>query len=115
MGNIGRSFAMATLISACTAANTGCSLLFVKGPPSEPSHARPVACTTSRVAPVLDSVFGGLEVARMGLDLAASDQTFQGAPISRGADIAIGATLATLFLGSAIYGYSATGACSAIL
>ena len=109
----GHCLAGRTVIMAlCVATTPGCSLLFVKGPPSPPHHARVGECTTSRLAPGFDIMFAGLEVVRLGLDVVANDQAFQGAPINRATDIAIGAMLGALFVSSAVYGLSATGRCS---
>ena len=99
-------------------ASSGCSLLFIKGP-SDTSHSqfRPgssVKCTSSKVAPALDTVFAGLEVLRTGLAAGADDSVYNNPnqPLSREADIALGIGFASLFLGSAIYGYATTAACS---
>jgi hypothetical protein len=45
----------AALALACS----GCSFLFVKGPPDHPASHRVVACTTSRTAPAIDVIIGG--------------------------------------------------------
>jgi hypothetical protein len=100
-------------VAASTLVSTGCSFLFVKGPPDDPTSGRSFDCTSSRVAPALDTIFGGLEVVRVGVDTAVADSAFQGAPIGKGEDIAFGTVFAALFLGSAIYGYNATMKCSA--
>jgi hypothetical protein len=71
-----------------------------------------VECTTSKVAPVLDTVFAGLEVARTGYALSQTEADYQGQPLSRGADIGLGAAFVALFASSAIYGYLKTGSCA---
>jgi hypothetical protein len=97
---------------------SGCSLLFVtappKPPPVEPSARAEVSCTSGKAAPVLDTVFATLEVARTALAAAAPDSTYQNAPISRGADIALGLGFTALFLGSAVYGFTQTSQCKAL-
>jgi len=97
---------------------SGCSLLFVnappKPPPVEPSARAEVSCTSSKAAPVLDTVFATLEVGRTALAAAAPDSTYQNAPISRGADIALGIGFASLFLASAVYGFTQTSECRAL-
>lgn len=96
--------------------STGCSLLFVNAPASpRPGTVVRVAsnCTTSQVAPVLDSIFGGLEAARVVYAASADESVYRdpNQPLSRGADIALGLGFTALFVGSSIYGYVATGKC----
>lgn len=105
-------FALLPLTAVLGRGSCGCSFIFVKGPPSEPRHARVIDCTTSKLAPLLDSLFGGFEVVRTGLSIGASDASYQGAPISRGADIGLGVAFTALFVGSAAYGFIQTGRCS---
>jgi hypothetical protein len=94
---------------------SGCSLLFVKQPDSSAKvqPGAPKKCTTSRVLPVLDSILTGLEVVRTGVAIGADDSAYSSPnqPLSRQADIGLGVALSALFLGSAIYGYSATARC----
>lgn len=97
--------------------STGCSFLFVT-PPSSPEPGTISTggekCTTSKVAPVLDTIFTGLEAARIVYAAAAPDSVYSDPkqPLSRGADIALGVGFAALFLGSAVYGYVNTAKCS---
>ena len=104
------------LALACAApALGGCSFVFSEGPPASTgsSMARTAGdCSTSKVPPVLDTIFTGLQVARTGLALAADERAYKGSPLSQEADIGIGLGLTALFLGSAIYGYSASSSCS---
>jgi hypothetical protein len=102
----------ATLPLATTLITTGCSFLFVHGPPDHPSHSRVVDCTSSRLAPILDTIFATGEVVRIGVDIAASDDAFASAPIKKDADIGLGAVFGGLFLSSAVYGYIKTARCS---
>ncbi|HET9953014.1 MAG TPA: hypothetical protein VFQ61_00850 [Polyangiaceae bacterium] len=39
------------------------------------------------------------------------NEVYEKAPLSRGADIAVGVGLAALFAGSAVYGFKGTSAC----
>ena len=102
------------LILSLTTVLPGCSFLFT----TAPKHAQPSVefvsnkCTTSKAAPIVDTVIAGLEGVRTGLALAADQSTYDHAPISRGADIALGVGFLALFGASAIYGYSVTGECS---
>jgi hypothetical protein len=67
------------------------------------------------LAPVVDSILSGLEIVRIGADVAASDSAFSSSSIGKGADIGLGVGLGILFLGSAIYGYRETSRCSEAL
>jgi len=96
----------------------GCSFLFTTAPKTVPAHAESVSeyepsnCTTSKAAPIVDTVIAGLEGVRTGIALAADKSVYANAPISREADIAFGLGFLALFTASAIYGFSVTGACS---
>lgn len=104
------------LIGVSTCLSSGCSLLFVKAPPAAVPQldAAPTEdCTSSRAAPILDTIFAGLEAARTGVALAVDDSVYDSPnqPLSRGADVALGVGFTALFLGSAIYGYLTTARC----
>ena len=92
----------------------GCSFLFTTAPKHADSPAEFVSnkCTTSKAAPIVDSVLAGLEGVRTGVALAADKSAYQNAPISRGADIGLGLGFLALFGASAIYGFYVTGECS---
>jgi hypothetical protein len=112
-----RSFSLWTSFALTCAAPwlAGCSVLFTTSPPSDAERlpaGAPIECTTTKAAPIVDSVLAGLQVARVGLAAAADDSVYRDAPISREADIGIGVAMATLFLSSAVYGYSVTGRCA---
>lgn len=103
-------FGAALLLFALAGANGGCSLLFVNtaAPP------KPRDCTTSRLAPILDTAMTGYQVVRTGYALGSGDEPYEAYGVSRNADIAVGASLTALFLGSAIYGYLKTAECSRV-
>lgn len=92
---------------ALALSSTGCSLLFVNtaAPPA------PRDCTSSRLAPVVDSVLAGYQTLRTGAALSADDELYKRYGVPREADVAVGATLTALFLGSAVYGYIKTAEC----
>lgn len=93
----------------------GCSLIFVTPPPDRPPRegTPPDAeCTTSNAAPIIDTGVAGFELIRTVLAIGAEDSDYNDAPISRGADIALGLGFAALFGGSAAYGFDRTAACS---
>jgi hypothetical protein len=97
------------------AAQPGCSLIFVTPPRSDGRIVqRPKDCTSSKAAPIVDSIIGGLQVARTGLAVAADDSDYSDAPISREADIGLGVAFTTLFVGSAVYGFLQTGHCQSL-
>lgn len=72
----------------------------------------PRDCTTSRLAPILDSVLAGYQTVRTGAALRADAELYERYGVPREADVAAGAALTALFLGSAIYGYIRTAECS---
>jgi hypothetical protein len=76
---------------------------------------QPVNCTTSKAAPVVDSVITGLEGLRTLVAISSDDSVYKNVPISREADIGIGVGLSALFVGSAIYGFSVTSRCENII
>jgi hypothetical protein len=109
------------VVAACAAlpALTGCSILFVTEAPAKTgsiSGPRPGNCTSSAVAPVVDSVIGGLQVARTVVAATADDSVYSdpNQPLSRPADVGIGIALSALFLASAGYGYYETSHCRAL-
>jgi hypothetical protein len=92
----------------------GCSLGFVAGPPPEHAELPYFSCSDSHVAPVLDSVLGGVA----GLTfLAAAGETDamwemnNGRLSSRTNAIAVFGPLAALEAASAYYGYTRVHAC----
>lgn len=97
--------------------SSGCSLIFVKTPANDGSVSSRSSggdCTSSRLAPALDTVVGALQLVRTGMAASASDSVYENpdAPLSREADIALGAGFMALFVGSAIYGFAHTNECS---
>jgi hypothetical protein len=68
---------------------SSCSYIFVSGKPANVEAlppSEPVECTTSKAAPVLDTVFGALEVARTGYALSLHDSDYSGQQLTRGAE-----------------------------
>ena len=102
--------AFALLLSA-----PGCSFIFVQPPSSGDGRitsSRARECTSSRLAPAIDSALGAFQVVRTGVAVAADDSVYSDKPLSRGADIGLGLGFTALFVGSAIYGFVNTGRCS---
>jgi len=97
--------------------SSGCSFIFVRTPPNDgriATRVRSGDCTSSKLAPGFDTAFGALELVRTGMAASASNSVYDrpDAPLSREADIALGASFTALFLGSAIYGFVNTSRCS---
>lgn len=106
--------AVSLLLLSTTA---GCSFIFVRTPPNDgriSSRVRSGDCTSSKLAPGFDTAFGALQLVRTGMAAGAADSVYErpGAPLSREADIALGASFTALFVGSAIYGFINTSQCS---
>ena len=95
---------------------SGCSFVFVSGPPANHEQLPYVACTESRVAPVLDTIFAVLQTLNFIYAASISDETWAenyngDPPISRSTSIPLYAVGALLGAGGAYYGYSRTSAC----
>jgi hypothetical protein len=95
---------------------SGCSFAFSHGPKSrsDPAPAEYAAkCSSNLAPPLFDTLFTGTHLGGALWALSKPDQAFGSKTVR---DVAIGADLglAALYLGSAIYGYSAVSACSEI-
>jgi len=90
---------------------SGCSFIFVEGPPPDHPQRTIVDCSTSNVAPVLDVLFAGYQMVRIGMAANATDADYEDAPIDRSADIGFGIGFFVLHTASAVYGFSTTSAC----
>src|SRR5262245_18743225 len=91
---------VALVSAASLVLSTGCSLIFVSGPPDHPETlppSAPIDCTSSKVTPVIDTVVTGLQVVRTAVAASAHDSDYSGQPISRQADIGFGVGFAALF------------------
>ena len=96
---------------------TGCSFALVSGPPSNHRELPVVECTTSRLGPILDAVWTGLQASNLVFALAQSntewDEQFapNDAPFSRKAGIGLYSGFAALGAAGLIYGFTRTNAC----
>ncbi len=82
---------------------------------SAPGFARPhVDCTTSYLAPIVDSAFTAYQLAGVAYVSTLDDSRFARYPISRQEDMAVGGIFAAAFAGSAIYGYISAAHCRRI-
>ena len=118
---MGRAFVVSdaavrwALLLGLTGLLPGCSFLFTTAPKHAESSAQFESnkCTTSKAAPIVDTLITGLEGVRTGIALSADNSAYDKALISRGADVGLGIGFMALFGASAIYGYYVTGECSA--
>jgi hypothetical protein len=84
----------------------GCSWLFVQPLPSNYEPGRSVPdCTTNRAAPVFDTIFTGTNIASAVYVAGENNVT------NKGTAVTLGLLVASVWLSSAIYGYSKTSAC----
>jgi hypothetical protein len=93
----------ATLCVLCSM--SGCSWLFVQPLPPPPLRTEPLNCTTSRAAPVLDTLFTATNVASA-IYVGSQDNV-----ANKGTAVTFGLAVAALWLSSAVYGYSKTSEC----
>ena len=94
----------------------GCSLGFVAGPPPEHAALPSFSCSDSRVAPILDTVLGGLAGLAVVSAAGSTDAMWEmnnSQLGSRTDAIAMFAPLLALEAASAYYGYTRVHACSA--
>src|SRR5205823_1255722 len=87
---------------------SGCSFVFVQGPPANYQHMEDFHCTSSEVAPMLDVVFAGLHA--LDLSLVGSNQ-FRLDDSTKSAVIGIDLALIAVHVASAIYGFVKTSDC----
>jgi len=85
---------------------SGCSFLFVKGPPANHAKLASVDCSDSNAWPVLDTIWAGLN--GLGAVTAAGDATTP----NQGQVIGVGLAWLAVSGISAIYGFSQVSACS---
>jgi hypothetical protein len=95
---------------------SGCSFVFVSGPPAHHEQLPYFSCSESRIAPVLDTIFAVLQGANFLLAASVSDErwadNYDGdPPIARSTAIPLYAIGALLGVGGAYYGFSRTAAC----
>jgi hypothetical protein len=103
-------------VVATSVTSAGCSFLFTTKTPDNPERippTTPLQCTTTRAAPIVDTVIAGLEGVRTVIALNAKESDYTGSTLNRSSDIGFGVGLTALFAASAIYGYAVTGGCDA--
>lgn len=89
----------------------GCSFVFVQQVPEDYVDRRYFNCTESSADPVLDTLFVGVQIVRIGYAASASDEDYKDAPFNRNTDLGLGLTLGALGIASAVYGYTETSKC----
>jgi hypothetical protein len=100
----------------------GCSFAFVSGPPSNHARLPAFECSTSKWAPVVDSVVAGIQVLNVAAAASSSDQKWHDTycqpgdttcspPATRGTSMAISAAVALVFGASLYYGFTRVGDC----
>jgi hypothetical protein len=108
------------VVAMCSVSGgTGCSFLFVQRAPERAEAGGPVACTTSRAAPVIDTLSTAAYVA-MAVGAASSrscrPDEFGCFDVVDTTRVAIAsAVLAAIHGASAAYGWSATSRCSDVI
>src|SRR6185503_12441546 len=90
---------------------SGCSFVFVSGPPEDHEKMTYFDCTSTRIPPGVDT-FIALALAGLALDGAQmSDAEVAMYKSSRAAMVATPLAFASPFVGSAIFGFVQTGSC----
>jgi hypothetical protein len=84
----------------------GCSWLFVDRLPEDRHSHRDYDCTTSRTAPVVDTILTATNVASA-IYVANQDNVK-----NKGPAVMLGLSVAAIWASSAVYGYRATSECS---
>jgi hypothetical protein len=114
--------AAAALVVAISIAVSGCSVISVRGPARPPGEGGrapgETPCTTSQLAPALDTVVAstgaGLSVLLLVDSARPCPQDSMACGLQKGLDLAIllpAATATVVYGSSAVYGYVKTGAC----
>src|SRR4051794_32369306 len=96
---VGNRALVGFLVSSMTALLPGCSFLFTTAPKSAESPTEFVSnkCTTSKAAPIVDTVVAGYQGFRTVYAMTADKSAYDNAPISREVDIALGASFFALY------------------
>ena len=70
---------------------SGCSALFVNGPPAHPKLHETIDCTQQYAGPVIDGLLAGFEAGRTIYAATLNESAYRGQALSRPSDILIGA------------------------
>ena len=93
------------LFLAALTSGAGCSWLSVTSPHQGPNAVPNYECTESKAPPVVDVLLGALEVVGAAVASGSSNPTTQ-------AEGHMGIAFSGIYIGSAIYGFRATGECT---
>lgn len=107
-----RSLRRCFILLACLAALPGCSMLFVDGPPPDYAQRPYFDCTTSRLAPVTDTIFAAF-YGLGGVAVAAAPSDFEIDSSTRTSVAVVYIGWATFLAVSAVGGFNDTDACDA--
>lgn len=88
---------------------SGCSFVFVEGPPSNYQHMTDVHCTSSDVFPMLDVIFAGIDA--LDLSMVGSHQVHIDDSSTESAFLGVSAAMMAVHIASAIYGFAKTSTC----
>jgi len=88
-----------------------CSFAFVERAPAQATTLRYLDCTSSRTAPVLDTIGAGLYGVSTGIAISVSGHEFERYGVSKLATIALNLGITALFGASAVHGYRETARC----
>lgn len=106
--------AVAVFLAVTLALAPGCSFLTVRGAPSSDPGVRPVDCTQSRFAPIVDTVPAvillGIAAAALA-DTASKGEGEEGEALAGGLVVIVFGLPGLPFAASAFYGYRKTGRC----
>jgi len=92
---------------------SGCSFMYVQGPPSNYQHMADVHCTSDDRLPMLDVVFAGINA--LDLSLVGSHQFRIEDSGTESVFMGVSAALIAVHIASAIYGFAKTSSCQEAL
>ena len=106
------------MVVAVVVVLSGCSFMFVSGPPPNHEQLASFSCSESRAAPVVDTILAALQVLNLATAAGNTDaewnDRFNGnPPISRDTAVPLYVATTVLTTVSAYYGYKHTGECRA--
>jgi hypothetical protein len=104
--------ARVVLASLTMLASSACSFAFVERAPTQPTTLRYFDCTSSRTAPVLDTIGASVYGVSTGVAVSVSESEFERHGVSKLASVALNLAMTALFSAGAIYGFHETARCS---
>jgi hypothetical protein len=109
---------MRFMVVAVVVVLSGCSFMFVSGPPPNHEQLPSFSCSESRAAPVVDTILAALQVLNLATAAGNTDEEWNNRfngnpPISRDTAVPLYVATTVLTTVSAYYGYKNTGECRA--